>query len=122
MASSASKIVWLFVILSLALTHTLATEFEVGGNLGWTVGVDVREWWRAKIIQVNDTFHFRFKSPCTVAVVDEVGYLTCDSSKAQINDGSGSFSYTFNTTGKVSFISAGAGDCEAGLKMQVFVL
>lgn len=65
---------------------------------------------------------FYFKSPRTVAVVDEAGYLRCDASGAQINDVSGSFSYTFTKSGIVSFISAGAGDCAAGLKMQFLVL
>ncbi|KAG8377358.1 hypothetical protein BUALT_Bualt08G0024800 [Buddleja alternifolia] len=122
MASSSSKIVCLLLILSLALPGTLATKYEVCDNEGWTVGVNIAAWLLPKIIHVGDSFR-NFKSPHTVAVVDEIGYLTCDASKAEVNDVSGSFSFTFTKTGIYSFISAGAGDClVAGLKMQVIVL
>ncbi|KAL0439799.1 UNVERIFIED_CONTAM: hypothetical protein Slati_2462900 [Sesamum latifolium] len=123
MASSASKFVLMFLILSVAvLPSTLATDYVVCDNLGWNLGVDILAWLNLKTFHVQDTFHFYFTSPHTVALVDEAAYLTCDCSHPIINDVSGNFSFTFTKSGTYWFTSSAAGDCAASLKMQVTVL
>ncbi|PIN07555.1 hypothetical protein CDL12_19874 [Handroanthus impetiginosus] len=121
MAKSSSKVICVFLILSLALPNTLATDYVVGDALGWALGANVLAS-LPQIIHVGDTLLFRFTSPQTVAVVDLIGYLTCDATLALLNDVSGIFSYTFTKPGTFWFISAGPGACAAGLKLQVLVL
>ncbi|KAK4428470.1 hypothetical protein Salat_1146600 [Sesamum alatum] len=118
----ASKFALMFLVLSMAvLPSTLATNYVVGGNLGWNLGVDFAAWLASKSFHVGDTLHFDFTSPHTVAVVDQSAYLSCDASHPISNDVSGSFTFTLSSSGVYSFISAWAGDCDAGLKMQVVV-
>lgn len=52
-----SKFLCMFLVLSLALPSTFATEYVVAGDLGWTLGVDVVAWLGSiAAIKVGDTF------------------------------------------------------------------
>ncbi|KAL0352329.1 UNVERIFIED_CONTAM: hypothetical protein Scaly_1621600 [Sesamum calycinum] len=117
-----SKAALMFLVLGMAvLPSTLATNYVVGDSAGWNLGVDFVAWVSSKTFKVQDTLHFEFTSPHTVAVVDQSAYLTCDASHPIINDVSGSFTFTLTATGVYSFISAWDGDCNAGLSMQLVV-
>ncbi|CAN4103743.1 unnamed protein product [Withania somnifera] len=122
MASSTGKLVLvcIFLILSVAVSSSLAKEYVVGDKRGWSPGVDYHPWVYGKSFRVGDVLHF-FYTPkvIDVASVDISSYALCESVKTLYKDNGGRTSITLEKCGAYYFISTNKEGCFTGLEARV---
>ncbi|RZC43566.1 hypothetical protein C5167_036513 [Papaver somniferum] len=78
--------VWVFetamklsILLSLFIYASSATNYTVGGELGWDLDSDIQTWSSSRNFSVGDTLVFVYTPVHNVLEVDEVGYNACAS-------------------------------------------
>ncbi|XP_060177157.1 blue copper protein-like [Lycium barbarum] len=76
----ASKIIFCFMIglAGFLPTITMATEYWVGGEKGWTLDVDYQDWAKDKTFKIGDTLVFKYpQGSHNVFKVDQTAFKDC---------------------------------------------
>ncbi|KAM1108913.1 hypothetical protein ACFX13_008496 [Malus domestica] len=115
------------VTLALILLPTIAmaTDFIVGGDRGWTTGVDYSDWAKDKTFHVGDALVFKYSNPPhNVFKVNGTGFKECV--KPTANDQapltSGNDRIELKTPGNKWYICAAANHCaDLGQKLVITV-
>ncbi|GLU20278.1 hypothetical protein SLE2022_364860 [Rubroshorea leprosula] len=123
---SCNLLLSLILFSSLQFYTASSTEFEVGGDNGWTVPSkhhdDIYNSWASKNrLKVNDTVRFKYKID-SVMVVSEEEYQKCQSSHPIFFSNNGDTVFKLDRPGFFYFISGVSSHCERGQKMIVKVL
>ncbi|XP_022719656.1 basic blue protein-like [Durio zibethinus] len=103
---------------------SFATEFIVGGNDGWNVGVNYQEWAKGKQFIVGDTLVFQYKPGAhNVYKVNGTDFQNCN---VPTNNSLGLFSgndtIKLAAAGNKWYICGVSGHCDAGQKLNITVL
>ncbi|KAH0436319.1 hypothetical protein IEQ34_026423 [Dendrobium chrysotoxum] len=118
------------LLLSLALLFALAgaTQYKVGGSMGWTVPTDpnsmsFNQWAEKNRFRIGDSLLFVYPpDKDSVLQVDKLAYNNCSTSSyiAKFDDGNTVF--TFNTSGPFYFISGVEKNCIRNESLIVVVM
>ncbi|TVU22773.1 hypothetical protein EJB05_32491, partial [Eragrostis curvula] len=115
------------LVLLLALptaSGCAARDFVVGDSDGWTANpaVPYNHWAERNRFHVNDTLVFRYnKDVDAVLLVTQRHYDACNTTEPFLRLDGGDARITFRDSGQFFFISADAGRCLAGERLNVFV-
>ncbi|KAM3338090.1 basic blue protein [Capsicum galapagoense] len=122
MAGCATNLMYLFLILGLA-APTLATEYMVGGSVGWSLDANLQLWLNGKTFKVGDVLIFNYDPKlCNLVQVDITGYSTCLPTNILYIDDSGKTTITLSKAGVFYYISSLSNTCLDGLKITITVL
>ncbi|KAL4377131.1 hypothetical protein GQ457_02G030780 [Hibiscus cannabinus] len=112
------------IVVSMSLTISSATEYVVGGDDGWKLGVKYDDWAKDRQFLVGDTLVFKYKSGA-----HNVYKVTGDEFKSCIvpsNNSLGSFTgndtIKLATAGTTWYICGISGHCDGGMKLKITVL
>ncbi|KAK2978120.1 hypothetical protein RJ640_028674, partial [Escallonia rubra] len=123
MASSVGVVLAIALLAAIA-TSTLATEFVVGDDMGWTVGPDYQAWAGGKVFRVGDLLVFKYpKGAHNVHQVDELAaFVQCAPPSTSVPLTSGNDVIALNKTGDNYFICGIGSHCATGnLKLTITV-
>ncbi|TYG95373.1 hypothetical protein ES288_A11G262500v1 [Gossypium darwinii] len=109
MAIHRSLVIFAIVVL-MTPAISLATDFVVGHDDGWKLGIDYEDWAKGKQFFVGDTLvkGDDFKS-CTVPSNNSLGSFT------------GNDTIKLATTGNKWYICGVNGHCDGGMKLKITV-
>ncbi|XP_075508188.1 blue copper protein-like [Primulina tabacum] len=119
----ASKAFLIVVVVATAVAPTLATDYMVGDNDGWTLGVDYTAWAKGKDFYVGDTIMFMYKEGVhNILKVNGSDFKHCMSSNSSNKAlTSGHDVITLATPGNKWYI-CGIGDhCSKGMQLSITV-
>ncbi|ERN06548.1 hypothetical protein AMTR_s00058p00116250 [Amborella trichopoda] len=105
----------LFIAITLFPAIVLATDYIVGDEMGWTVGVSYEDWAEGKTFFVGDTIREH------IVKVDSKGFQSC---QEEPNNGiltSGTDTITLATPGNKWYICSFGYHCESGQKLKIIV-
>ncbi|XWS57878.1 hypothetical protein CRYUN_Cryun09bG0211100 [Craigia yunnanensis] len=112
------------IVAAIAPAISFATEFIVGDDEGWTLGVDYQEWAYGKQFFVGDALVFKYNARAhNVFKVNGTDFQNCN---VPTNNSLGSF--TGNDTikllaaGNKWYICGVTGHCDSGMKLKITVL
>ncbi|XP_077247779.1 blue copper protein 1a-like [Tasmannia lanceolata] len=121
----ASRQMYLIVAIIVAVLPavTLAKEFIVGGDKGWTVGVvDYQAWANASEFHVGDKLVFNYPpGKHTVCKVDGAAFKSCTVPPPNMTLTTGNDTVTLATTGKKWYICGVGQHCAKGQKFSITV-
>ncbi|XP_038901117.1 mavicyanin-like [Benincasa hispida] len=117
----AMKAAAVFVVL-VAVRAVYGADIIVGGNSGWSQGVNYETWAAGQNFSVGDTLMFNYAGSHSVAEVNEESYKACSSSSVIRSHTGGSTSIPLSKAGPRYFICPTPGHCASGMKLQVNVL
>ncbi|EEF36698.1 Mavicyanin, putative [Ricinus communis] len=110
-----------FAMVAIILpTVAMATDFVVGDDQGWKLGVNYTEWANGKVFHVGDTLVFKYESPHNVYKVDGTAFKACNASGILLN--SGNDIVPLSLPGKKWYICGFADHCGRGQKLVINVL
>ncbi|KAI3789754.1 hypothetical protein L2E82_02558 [Cichorium intybus] len=121
------RLFWLLFLAVVAVTTTVgATEFPVGGDVGWRIPATnetelYNVWASRRRFHIGDSLRFRYKND-SVAVVKKWGFYHCDPSSpiAFFNDGDTVIN--LDNVGTMYFISGNSDRCKEGENMMLEVM
>ncbi|KAB2631703.1 stellacyanin-like [Pyrus ussuriensis x Pyrus communis] len=113
------------LVVILLPTIAMATDFVVGGDSGWTTGVDYPNWAKDKTFHVGDALVFKYSNPPhNVFKVNGTGFKECV--KPTANDQapltSGNDRIELKTPGNKWYICTAANHCDLGQKLVITVM
>ncbi|XP_025014313.1 blue copper protein 1a [Ricinus communis] len=112
----ASSQLVVFAIVAIILPAVaMATDFLVGDDKGWTVGVNCTEWSNGKAFYAGDRLVFLQCSPHNVYRVNGTSFKECNPSGILMN--SGNDTVILDLPGKKWFICGVSSRCEVGQKL-----
>ncbi|KAL2622496.1 hypothetical protein R1flu_002701 [Riccia fluitans] len=95
----------LLLLVMISVYGAAATEFPVGGTLGWRLGVDYSDWAKSVTISKGDTLSFEYPAGAHNALlVSADDYANCDGSNALVYMSSGNDKFTVSDVGTYHFI------------------
>ncbi|KAL4200357.1 hypothetical protein AMTRI_Chr03g149280 [Amborella trichopoda] len=106
----------LFIAITFFPAIVLATNYIVGDEMGWTVGVSYEDWAEGKTFFVGDTIRQH-----NVVKVDGKGFQSC---QEEPNNGiltTGADAITLATPGNKWYICSFGYHCESGQKLKITV-
>ncbi|XP_077247806.1 blue copper protein 1a-like [Tasmannia lanceolata] len=111
------------IILAVHLGPSLAKEFIVGGDKGWTVGVvDYQAWADGEEFHIGDKLVFNYPpGKHTVCKVDGVAFKSCTVPPANMTLTTGKDIVTLASTGKKWYICGVGQHCANGQKFSITV-
>ncbi|KAK6130120.1 hypothetical protein DH2020_036136 [Rehmannia glutinosa] len=112
------------VIVAAVVAPSLATDYMVGDDAGWKVGVNYTAWAEGKEFYVGDTLMFMYKSGShNVMKVNGPDFQKCASSNATAPPPltSGNDLITLSAPGKKWYICTFADHCTKGMKLVITV-
>ncbi|XP_034217393.1 mavicyanin-like [Prunus dulcis] len=117
----------LFIILSVLaifVPSTLATDYVVGDDKGWTINFDYQAWAQGKLFYVGDNLVFNYpKGAHTVLKVNGTGFQQCAAPLDSVPLTSGKDVINLATPGRKWYICGVAQHCELGnQKLLITVL
>ncbi|CAI9755388.1 unnamed protein product [Fraxinus pennsylvanica] len=119
----ASKAFLIAVFFAMIATSTMATNYTVGDNAGWKVGVNYTEWVADKTFYVGDTLMFMYnKGSHDVLKVNGPDFQQCLKSNTTGLLVSGNDVITLAKPGKKWYICTVADHCTKGMKLVINVL
>ncbi|XP_073285708.1 stellacyanin-like [Primulina huaijiensis] len=119
----ASKAFLIAVIVASVVAPTLATDYMVGDNDGWKLGVNYADWAKGKDFYVGDTLMFMYKEGVhNVQKVNGSDFKQCkstnSSNKALTN---GHDVINLATPGKKWYICGIGEHCSNGMQLSITV-
>ncbi|XP_008789579.2 blue copper protein 1a-like [Phoenix dactylifera] len=100
-----------------------ATEYVVGDDMGWNLGVNYTDWARGKVFRVGDSLVFRYDPENhNVLRVSGPDFQACNKVSAQGPLASGDDAVPLSSPGKRWYFCGKAGHCESGQKLVITVL
>ncbi|KAK8593970.1 hypothetical protein V6N13_042483 [Hibiscus sabdariffa] len=123
MAVGPSLVVFAIVAL-MAPSISLATDFIVGDDEGWSLGVDYDAWAQDKQFFVGDNLVFRYTAGAhSVYKVTGDEFRNCTvPSNSSLGSFSGNDTISLVTAGIKWYICGVDGHCEGGQKLKITVL
>ncbi|KDP43194.1 hypothetical protein JCGZ_22746 [Jatropha curcas] len=97
----------------------MATDYIVGDDEGWNVGVNYTDWAKDKLFYVGDRLVFQYKSPNNVYKVNGDQFKNCIPSNDLLNTGNDTV--PLSKPGKKWYICGATGHCEQGQKLVINV-
>ncbi|MCL7036414.1 hypothetical protein MKW94_002923 [Papaver nudicaule] len=112
-----------FLLLTAAV-EVSAKIYTVGGNDGWTNGVNYTRWSENIVFNSEDYLYFvYYRVNDSVLEVNQTAYKICNSEQPLYNwTGSGRVLVPLNRSGDYYFMSGDEASCYEGLKVAVHVL
>ncbi|KAL9253394.1 Early nodulin-like protein [Drosera capensis] len=112
-----------FLSLVVLVPQVKGTRFIVGGNMGWSSGVNYTNWTSGKQFYLGDWLFFVYdRNQMNVLQVNKSDYETCNSDHPLVNwtRGAGRDLIPLNVT-KPYYIISGKGFCFGGMKLAINV-
>ncbi|XVE90202.1 hypothetical protein DITRI_Ditri20bG0060000 [Diplodiscus trichospermus] len=111
------------IVAAIAPAISFATEFTVGDDDGWKVGVDYQKWAQGKQFIVGDTLVFKYKAgDHSVYKVNGTDFQNCNvPSNKSLGSFTGNDTIKLATAGNKWYICGVSGHCEAGQKLKIAV-
>ncbi|XVE62548.1 hypothetical protein DITRI_Ditri06bG0126600 [Diplodiscus trichospermus] len=120
----ASNIFLIFTIVAIVLpAMTMATDFIVGDDSGWTINFDYQVWAKDKVFRVGDKLVFQYpKGNHNVFRVNGTAFENCDIPPANQALTSGNDTIVLNTPGRMWYVCGVSNHCAAyGQKLKITV-
>ncbi|KZV45319.1 hypothetical protein F511_04057 [Dorcoceras hygrometricum] len=119
----ASKAFLIAVVAAAVAATTLATEYMVGDNDGWNLGVDYTAWAKDKNFYVGDTLMFMYKAGAhDVQKVNVSDFKQCKSTNSSNKPlTSGNDMITLTSPGKKWYICGIGEHCQKGMQLSITV-
>ncbi|XP_058742168.1 blue copper protein 1a-like [Vicia villosa] len=119
-----SRALFLFALIATIFsTIAVATDFVVGDEKGWTLGVDYQAWAADKVFHLGDTLTFNYVAgKDSVVRVNGSDFQSCSVPWAAPVLGSGNDKVVLTTYGRRWYISGFANHCKNGQKLVITVL
>ncbi|KAK3195212.1 hypothetical protein Dsin_026522 [Dipteronia sinensis] len=111
----------LFILLLATPAAVFAVDYTVGGNVGWSQGVDYTSWVSGKTFSVGDVLVFTYGGTHSVDVVSKSDYDNCATSNPLESFNGGNTRINLTTPGVMYFTCPTAGHCSSGMKLAVTV-
>ncbi|XP_039034027.1 blue copper protein 1b-like [Hibiscus syriacus] len=123
MALHLSLVIFAIVAL-LSPTNSSATEFIVGGDNGWKLGVKYDKWAKDKHFFVGDTLVFKYKAGVhNVYKVNGDDFKSCTvPSNNSLGSSTRNDTIKLATAGNKWYICGTNGHCDGGMKLKIIVL
>ncbi|GMI79003.1 hypothetical protein HRI_001569600 [Hibiscus trionum] len=123
MAVHPSLVVFAIVAL-MAPAISSATEFIVGGDDGWKLGVKYDDWAKDKQFFVGDTLVFKYNAGVhNVYKVNGDDFKSCTvPSNNSLGSFTGNDTIKLATAGNKWYICGTSGHCDGGMKLKITVL
>ncbi|KAL3619376.1 hypothetical protein CASFOL_036946 [Castilleja foliolosa] len=123
MASRFLLIIMIFVAAAAMIVPCSGTDYMVGDDVGWRLGVDYSMWAQGKDFRVGDTLVFKYYPGAhNVIEVNESDYGKCASSNlSTVPFTSGIDVVHLTTPGKKGYICSVGEHCSAGMKLGITV-
>ncbi|CAI9755390.1 unnamed protein product [Fraxinus pennsylvanica] len=119
----ASKAFLIAIFFAMIAASTMATNYMVGDNAGWKVGVNYTEWAANKTFYVGDTLTFMYnKGSHNVLKVSGPDFQQCLKSNTTGLLDTGNDVINLAKPGKKWYICAIADHCTKGMKLVINVL
>ncbi|KAF5460771.1 hypothetical protein F2P56_020616 [Juglans regia] len=116
-ASSNYRIIMIFIlaIVAILVPSSLATEFVVGDDKGWTINFDYQAWAQGKEFHVGDKLVFKYtENSHNVLKVNGTGFQDCVAPAGTEALTSGNDVITLATPGRKWYICGVSKHCEVG--------
>ncbi|KAE8704734.1 putative Uclacyanin 1 [Hibiscus syriacus] len=123
MAVHRSLVIFAIVAL-MAPAISSATEYAVGGDDGWKLGVKYEDWAKDKQFFVGDTLVFKYKAGSHnvyKATGDQFKSCTVPSNNS-LGSFTGNDTIKLATAGTKWYICGVSGHCDGGMKLKITVL
>ncbi|KAK5785699.1 hypothetical protein PVK06_040309 [Gossypium arboreum] len=120
MAIHRSLVIFPIVVL-MTPAISLATDFVVGDDDGWKLGIDYEDWAKGKQFFVGDTLVQRYNSQCVKVKGDDFKSCTVPSNNS-LGSFTGNDTIKLATTGNKWYICGVNGYCDGGMKLKITVL
>ncbi|GMN54058.1 hypothetical protein TIFTF001_023204 [Ficus carica] len=116
-----------FVILGIAVillpTIAMATEYIVGDDKGWNIGVDYQAWAKDKMFNVGDSLVFQYDaSKHNVVKVNGTAFKDCLAPPDAGLLTSGNDTIVLQTAGNKWYLCGKVGHCAKGQKLSISVM
>ncbi|CAM0946801.1 unnamed protein product [Alopecurus aequalis] len=115
-----------FACFAIVAAMAGATQFQVGGNNGWSVPAGAQSyntWAMKNRFQIGDTLEFVYPNDQdSVLVVQPAAYNACNTSSYDKKFSDGNTVFTLDRAGAFFFISGVDANCRANEKLIVMVL
>ncbi|KAL3630777.1 hypothetical protein CASFOL_023761 [Castilleja foliolosa] len=123
MASSRVLLIMIFVIATAITAPCLGTEYMVGDDVGWRLGVDYSLWAQGKDFHVGDTLVFKYYPGAhNVMEVNVTDFQNCASSNVStVPFTSGVDVVHLTNPGKKGYICSIGEHCSGGMKLVITV-
>ncbi|GMI65006.1 uclacyanin 1 [Hibiscus trionum] len=123
MAVHCSLVIFAVVAL-MAPSISSATEFVVGGDDGWKLGVKYDDWVKDKQFFAGDTLVFKYKAGAhNVYKVNGDDFKSCTvPSNNSLGSFTGNDTIKLATAGNKWYICGISGHCDGGMKLKITVL
>ncbi|XWS64875.1 hypothetical protein CRYUN_Cryun05aG0041700 [Craigia yunnanensis] len=112
------------IVAAIAPEISFATEFKVGGDEGWKLGVNYQDWAKGKQFIVGDTLVFNYKTGAhSVYKVNGTDFQNCNvPSNKSLGSFTGNDTIKLAAAGNKWYICGISGHCEGGQKLNITVL
>ncbi|KAL3645608.1 hypothetical protein CASFOL_010788 [Castilleja foliolosa] len=122
MALSRVSLIMILVAVTV-IVPCLCTDYMVGDDVGWRLGVDYSAWARGKDFRVGDTLVFKYYPGAhNVVEVNETDYRNCASSNvSRVPSTSGIDIVNLTTPGTKGYICSIGEHCSGGMKLAITV-
>ncbi|KAL2543898.1 Uclacyanin 1 [Forsythia ovata] len=118
----ASKVFLIAILVTTIAAPSLATDYMVGDDAGWKVGVNYTAWAAGKEFYIGDTLMFMYqKGSENVLKVNATEFQQCLASNTSGALTSGNDIVTLAKPGKRWYISGVDDHCSKGVKLVVTV-
>ncbi|XP_050379873.1 blue copper protein 1a-like [Argentina anserina] len=112
---ASSNVFFILAILAIAAPSTLATDFIVGEDKGWTINVDYQAWAQGKLFYVGDNLVFNYPEGVhNVLKVNGTGFQECAAPAGTVALTSGKDVINLATPGRKWYICGVSKHCEVG--------
>ncbi|KAL3697064.1 hypothetical protein R1sor_011140 [Riccia sorocarpa] len=119
---SAVQITALLLWATLLLEQAAAASVVVGGENGWTLGIDYKKWAAATKVKRFDTLNFKYdNSQHNVVRVSKEDYDSCNTVSPLGEFSSGEDMVKLTEPGTHYYICGLTEHCQLGLKMAIHV-
>ncbi|MBA0653954.1 hypothetical protein Goklo_021051 [Gossypium klotzschianum] len=115
----------IFAIVALMVPAiSLATDFVVGDDYGWTLGINYEEWAKDKLFFVGDTLVFTYNATFhNVYKVNGDDFQSCTiPSNNSLVFFTGNDTIKLATTGNEWYVCGVIGHCDLGMKLNITVV
>ncbi|KAI3453617.1 hypothetical protein Pfo_010280 [Paulownia fortunei] len=118
----ALRVFWITMIVSAAAAPAFATDYMVGGDAGWKLGVNYTAWVEGKDFRVGDTLTFMYTPGAhNVIKVNGADFQRCSSNETAVPFTSGNDVIPLAATGKKWYICDIGDHCSKGMKLVITV-
>ncbi|KAG8391505.1 hypothetical protein BUALT_Bualt01G0194700 [Buddleja alternifolia] len=109
------------LVLLLISPAAYAVTYTVGGNRGWTTGIDYVTWTTGQTFTTNDSLVFNFDSSHDVDEVSPADFVSCNTGNPISSSSSNPTTISLTTVGTRYFICPRSNHCARGQRLIVIV-